>query len=140
MSGRSGPRASASARPSSWVREMVDASALFTCVRQRFVRLASTGRSRGPQGQDAPGQAGDAAACLDGVTLHRAAEMDGIEIDTLQATGTAGPQRLVRFGAPEHVELIGTLADRRFDCEGHQRQADALRGVGLVVAVLVEVE
>src|SRR5688572_21577882 len=137
MSGRSGPRAIASASPSSWVREIVDASADLTCVRQRRAGLGPKGLS---DRQDAPGQILHAAPRRDGVALDGAAEMNGKQLDTLQGADLSGPQELVRLDAPEHVELGGAVLDGRTNGQTHQHQTDAVGLVLIVEAVLVEVE
>src|SRR5688572_32527617 len=102
MSGRSGPRASASARPSAWVREIVEANAVLTCVRQRRARLGPKGLS---DGQNTPGQRPDAPARADRMPVNGAAQMHGKQLDPLQDAGVARPEKLVRLDAPEHVEL-----------------------------------
>src|SRR5687767_13107499 len=137
MSGRSAPRASASARPSAWVREMVDASAVLTCVRQRRARLGPKGLS---DGQNTPGKRADPPARADRVPVKGAAQMHGEQLDPLQDAGVARPEKLVRLDPPEHVELARTLVQSGPNGEAHQRQTDAVRLVAIVEPVLIEVK
>src|SRR5688500_11102441 len=137
MSGRSGPRASASARPSAWVREIVDASAVLTCVRQRRSRLGPKGLS---DGQNTPGQTAGAPARPYRMPVKGAAQMGGEQLDPLQDAGLALPQKLVGLDAPEHVEFAGALVDRGANRQRHEYQAHAVRLVPIVETVLIEVE
>src|SRR5258705_7224895 len=52
----------------------------------------------------------------------------------------AGPQELVGFDAPQHVELAGAFVDRRANGQAHQHQPDAVLLELLVEAVLIEIE
>ena len=66
------------------------ASALLTCVRQRFLGSGDTSGSWGPWGKNAARDLGDAAARLGGMTVKRFAEAERKQIDALK------PPRVVR--------------------------------------------
>src|SRR6187549_2274912 len=119
---------------------MVVASALLTCVRHRFLRSGDTSGSWGPERQHTPRKLRDTTARVGSMPVHGFAEPERKHLDPLKATRLSCPQRLVCLGAPEHVEFEGAVSDGRLDGERHQDEADAVCGVTVVVAVLIEVE
>src|SRR5688500_9961618 len=134
MSGRSGPRASASAMP---VREIVVATAVLTCVRQRRACLGPKGLS---ERQNTTSEPADAPARADRMPVKGAAQMDREQPDPLQNPALARPQELVGLDTPQHVELAGALVGGRADRKAQQLQTDAVRLETIVEGVLIEVE
>src|SRR5438093_13549637 len=72
--------------------------------------------------------------------MKPAADMSGKEMNLSQESLLVGPQELVRLDAPQHVEFGGAFLDGGANGERHDDEADAVRGVPVVEAVLIEIE
>src|SRR2546428_7393320 len=72
--------------------------------------------------------------------MKPAADMGGKQMNLSEITLVVGPQELVRLDTPQHVEFGGAFLDCGANRQPHQDQADAVRLVLLVEAVLVKVK
>src|SRR5437763_4345460 len=104
MSGRRCSRKRATGRCRRVALVMADASATFTCQRQRSVCLGS-------MREHSLRQRAHAQFRFDGTAMQTAGEMRRKQLQPDQRPAVAGPQRFVRLVAEQHVELGQAVVD-----------------------------
>src|SRR5262245_39977978 len=80
------------------------------------------------------------ATCVERASVELAANMRWKQLNPTKGACLAGPQELVRLGAPEQIEFVGPFIDSAPNRECHQNEPNTVLPVAIVEPVLVEVE
>src|SRR5438034_5579552 len=110
MSGRY-PARNDGASPWSCAFAIAEATADLTMLRTRRVPLGAMVHKRDETADDRT----EPAPRAEQAALDETAECRREQPDVAELARVAGPERLVAFGAPQHVELGGALVDGRAD-------------------------